>query len=365
VFSYAKSLLFPIREVKSLEHFFINRFGDHLYRTFFKDYTEKVWGIACSEISSEWGAQRIKGLSITKTIIDNLKKPFRKKDVAQKNTETSLIEYFLYPKYGPGQLWTKVARLIEEKGGVLVKNHKVVGLNGGENITAVEIENCVTGQQEKVDCDFCISTMPIKDLMKAFSFHVPEDVKKVSDNLIYRDFITVGLLLDKTNFSLQDNWIYIQENYVKVGRIQVFNNWSPSLVEDDTTIWLGLEYFCNENDELWSLNNNQMQELATKELIKLGFISNEENVLDATVIKVPKTYPAYFGSYYDFEKVKNFVDEIPNLFLIGRNGMHKYNNQDHSMLTAIQAVENIKNGVLSKENIWSINTEEEYHEEKK
>lgn len=364
ILSYLKSVLFPIKNEKSLEDFFINRFGNRLYKTFFKDYTEKVWGISCKEISSEWGAQRIKGLSITKTIVDILKKPFRKKDINQKNTETSLIEYFLYPKYGPGQLWTKLAGLIEQKGGVLYKNSRVVQLNGNGNLTSAVVAT-KNEKAETIEFDYCISTMPVKDLFNAFSFDIPSETKKIADNLIYRDFITIGILLNETKIKLDDNWIYIQENYVKVGRIQVFNNWSPYLVKEANTTWLGLEYFCNESDGIWELKDKQLIDLATQELIELGFIESQKNVLDAVAIKVPKTYPAYFGAYSEFFKVRAFTDTIPNLFLVGRNGMHKYNNQDHSMLTAMQAVQNIKKGITSKENIWAINTEEEYHEEKK
>jgi protoporphyrinogen oxidase len=364
ILSYLKSVLFPVKNEKSLEDFFINRFGNRLYKTFFKDYTEKVWGISCKEISSEWGAQRIKGLSITKTIVDIFKKPFRKKDIKQKNTETSLIEYFLYPKYGPGQLWTKVAGLIEQNGGILYKNSKVIQLNGIGNLTSAVVAT-KNEKTETIEFDYCISTMPVKDLFNAFSFEIPSETKKIADNLIYRDFITIGVLLNETKIKLDDNWIYIQENYVKVGRIQVFNNWSPYLVKEANTTWLGLEYFCNESDGIWELEDKQLIDLATQELIELGFIQSQKNVLDAVAIKVPKTYPAYFGAYSEFFKVRAFTDTIPNLFLVGRNGMHKYNNQDHSMLTAIQAVQNIKKGITTKENIWAINTEEEYHEEKK
>lgn len=364
ILSYLKSVLFPVKNEKSLEDFFINRFGNRLYKTFFKDYTEKVWGISCKEISSEWGAQRIKGLSITKTIVDIFKKPFRKKDIKQKNTETSLIEYFLYPKYGPGQLWTKVAGLIEQNGGILYKNSKVIQLNGNGNLTSAVVAT-KNEKTETIEFDYCISTMPVKDLFNAFSFEIPSETKKITDNLIYRDFITIGVLLNETKIKLDDNWIYIQENYVKVGRIQVFNNWSPYLVKEANTTWLGLEYFCNESDGIWELEDKQLIDLATQELIELGFIESPKNVLDAVAIKVPKTYPAYFGAYSEFFKIKAFTDAIPNLFLVGRNGMHKYNNQDHSMLTAMQAVQNIKKGITTKENIWAINTEEEYHEEKK
>lgn len=367
VFSYSKSVLFPVKNVRTLEDFFINRFGKHLYRTFFKDYTEKVWGVPCNEISAEWGAQRIKSLSVYKTLLNYILRPFKKKDLSQKNTETSLIEYFLYPKFGPGHLWTKVAEKIADKGGILIMDHKVISLSKkeGNKLQHCTIENIHTKETQEIAFDYCISTMPVKELIQSFTFEVPSEVKAVSENLVYRDFITVGLLLNETCHELEDNWIYIQENYVKVGRIQVFNNWSPYLVSDPSKTWLGLEYFCNENDSLWNLSKPEMVALAVEELIKLGFIKDKNSVCDTTVIKVPKTYPAYFGAYDNFQTIKDFTDVIPNLFLIGRNGMHKYNNQDHSMLTAIQAVQNIKDGIVSKENIWSINTEEDYHEEKK
>ena len=250
---------------------------------------------------------------------------------------------------------------MEQKGGILLKNTKVVQLNGTKELTFALVETGKEKAQSTIAFDYCISTMPIKDLFNAFSFAIPLDIKKISDNLVYRDFITVGILLDKTKIELNDNWIYIQESYVKVGRIQVFNNWSPFLVSNTETIWLGLEYFCNENDSLWQLNEEELIVLAGQELIQLGFIDSNKNVLDAKVIKVPKTYPAYFGAYNEFYKIRNFVDAIPNLFLVGRNGMHKYNNQDHSMMTAMLAAKNI---VAGKEvyDLWDVNEDAEYHE---
>ena len=366
-FSYIKVILFPVNKIKTLEDFFINRFGFRLYKVFFKDYTEKVWGVSCSEISAEWGAQRIKGLSITKSILFSIKKLLRlnKKSINQKDTETSLIEYFLYPKYGPGQMWELVAKNVSEKGGILKQNSKVMGINFENNkVKSIQIQNTLTRTLETITTDYCISTMAVNDLINSFNYNVPLQVKKVSDGLLYRDFITVGLLLKNINYELEDNWIYIQENYVKVGRLQIFNNWSPFMVKDNSQIWVGLEYFCDKNDELWKKEKNEMIELAISEMIELGFINNKETVLDCKVIKVPKAYPAYFGTYVDFDIIKEFTNSFENLFLIGRNGMHKYNNQDHSMLTAIKAVQNIKDNSLEKENIWLINTEEEYHEEK-
>ena len=367
ILSYLKSKIFPIKNVISLEDFFINRFGVRLYKTFFKDYTEKVWGIACNEISAEWGKQRIKGLSITKTILFALKSKFinKKKSISQKNIETSLIEYFLYPKYGPGQMWETVANKIKAKGGILKLNHKVTNINIENNkVKSIVAVNMLNKSTETIDAEYFISSMPVDELINTFSCKVPQKIKKVSDNLQFRDFITVGLLLKDMNYKLKDNWIYIQENYVKLGRIQIFNNWSPFMVKNPDNIWIGLEYFSNIDDELWRLSTNEMTELAIDEMIKLGFINDKNMVLDSKVIKVPKAYPAYFGEYENFGIVRKYVNSIENLFLIGRNGMHKYNNQDHSMLTAIQTVNNIKNKISDKQNIWNINTEEEYYEEK-
>jgi len=366
-FSYLKSVLFPIKKESNLEEFFINRFGQKLYKKFFKDYTEKVWGIKCSEISAEWGAQRIKGLSITKTIVHFLKKSFSKKkgDILQKDTETSLIEYFLYPKYGPGQMWEKVASIIGEKGGELCQHIKVTAINvSGNKVTSITGINQVTGAITEYEGAYFISTMPIKDLIAALQTNVPQDIRQISDGLLYRDFITVGLLLKKMKVTnIEDNWIYIQEPDVKIGRLQIFNNWSPFLVKDKDTVWIGLEYFCNEGDELWTLSEDEMISLGIKELASIGLI-DPEDVLDGMVLKVPKTYPAYFGTYDRFDELRAYLDGFENLFLAGRNGMHKYNNQDHSMLTAIEAVNNIKRGLNIKSNIWAVNTEQEYHEEK-
>lgn len=363
--SYMKSVIFPIKNEVTLEDFFINRFGKKLYKTFFKDYTEKVWGVPCHEISAEWGAQRIKGLSILKTISHYFNGLFKSKnqDINQKNTETSLIEYFLYPKFGPGQMWEQVADRILKSGGELIQNHRVIKININDNKVDNVIITDKVGNEKSIICDYCISTMPVNELIQSMSCDIPENVAEVSSGLLYRDFITVGLLLKKIKYEVEDNWIYIQEPYVNVGRLQIFNNWSPFLVKDKNTKWVGLEYFCNKNDFIWNKSDEEMKQMAIAEMIEMGFIDSED-FIDAVVIKVPKTYPAYFGSYNRFDEIKDFTNKIKNLFLVGRNGMHKYNNQDHSMLTAMQAVENIKNGVVDKTNIWEINTEQEYHEEK-
>lgn len=376
LFSYLKVKFAPIKNEQNLEQFFINRFGNVLYRTFFKSYTEKVWGVPCTNISAEWGSQRIKGLSISKTIQHIFKKVFRvdsdSESIAQKNTETSLIEKFLYPKYGPGQLWEEVAKRIQETKGEVHLNAGVNKLfTEGNRITAVEICHQTTGQTERIEGNYFFSTMPVRELIRALQADIPDNIREISEGLIYRDFITVGLLVeklaikdkDKIQRLIKDNWIYVQEPDVLLGRIQIFNNWSPYLVKDNSKVWLGLEYFCYDTDELWLMSEQQMTDFAIGELSKIGFITKDD-ILDSTVVKVPKTYPAYFGTYGEFDQIKDYVDTFENLYLIGRNGMHRYNNQDHSMLTAIAAVENIKYGITDKSNIWAVNTEQTYHEAK-
>jgi protoporphyrinogen oxidase len=371
-FSYMRSAILPQRQEKTLEDFFINRFGRQLYLTFFKSYTEKVWGVPCHEISAEWGAQRIKGLSLTAVVKHYFGKLFSRKNavgIAQKQTETSLIERFLYPKLGPGQLWEHAAELIRQQGGEIHFGLHVDKIHlDGNQIKSVEAVN-VSGERINYSGNYFFSTMPVRDLIRAIDTQVPQAVVEVSDGLMYRDFITVGLLSSKLTVKeddggkLKDNWIYIQEPDVTVGRLQIFNNWSPWLVSDKNKTWIGLEYFCNETDPIWKLSDEEMSNFAIAEVAKIGIL-NAEDVQDSHVVRVPKTYPAYFGSYNRFDVIRNYIDSFENLFLVGRNGMHKYNNQDHSMLTAMTAVENIVNGVRTKDNIWAINTEMEYHEEK-
>jgi len=372
--SYLRSALFPYKEEKTLEQFIINRFGRELYRTFFQSYTEKVWGVPCSQISAEWGAQRIKGLSAWKTVQHALRRTLGgsgQSDLSQKGTQTSLIEQFMYPKFGPGQMWEETARQICEMGGVIHTGRRVDRVFvDGARVVAVQAANA-DGAVETFEGDYFFSTAPIKELMRAFEPEPPDNVLDVSDGLVYRDFITVGLLVDglkvvpsvRGQKLISDNWIYIQEPDVRVGRLQVFNNWSPWLVGDPDKVWLGLEYFCNEGDELWRLSDEEMIRLGREELARISIIE-EAAVVDATVLRMEKTYPAYFGSYIRFSEVREFVDGFENLFLIGRNGMHKYNNQDHSMLTAMIAVDNIAAGITDKSNLWEVNTEMEYHEDK-
>jgi protoporphyrinogen oxidase len=361
--SYSRSRVVRRSPELNLEDFFVNRFGGRLYRTFFKDYTEKVWGVPCREISAEWGAQRIKGLSVSKALAHALLGPLRSApDTAQKRTETSLIERFLYPRLGPGQMWEEVAKRVGARGGSIRLHHRVVGVERtGDEIRAVKVRDQITGEVATIPCDFFISTMPVKELA-AMLEPQDTDVMRVAQKLPYRDFMTVGLLLKKMCHGMPpDNWIYIQEPDVKIGRLQIFNNWSPSLVADPTTVWLGLEYFCREGDELWSQSDAHFIEFAAGELEKIGLIDRAD-VLDGTVVRVAKAYPAYFGEYAEFQTVRRFLDGFSNLYPIGRNGMHRYNNQDHSMLAAKGAVEAILNGGAGKVAIWNINAEGDYHE---
>ena len=364
-FSYIKSVLFPYKNVDSLEKFYINRFGKELYNLFFRDYTEKVWGVKPSELSPEWGAQRVKGLSIYKTIINSLK-PKNKKDINQKGVETSLIEKFLYPKYGPGQLWEIVAKEIENMGGKIYFNHRIKKLELKDNkIILLVAEN--DNNDIKINGDYVISSMPVKDLINSID-NKPNEIYEIANNLQYRDFITVGILLKDINLHnksgiVKDNWIYIQEPYVKVARLQLFNNWSPYMVKDKGLHYIGMEYMCFENDELWSMDNNSFIEFAIDEMKKLKLIKDED-IISTNIVKIKKAYPSYTGVYNQFHKIREWTDKIENLFLAGRNGMHRYNNMDHSMLSAMECVKCIVNDNFDKSSIWNINAEEEYHEEK-
>lgn len=369
--SYLKALAFPIKDEKSLQDFMINRFGRELYLTFFKDYTEKLWGIDCSKISAEWGAQRIKGISILKVLKQMAKNISGNKGGA---VETSFIDSFFYPKFGPGHMWQNVAREVEEKGGKILCKHKVIRVvkkNG--RITSVEALDD-KGKLRVFEGDIFISTMPVKDLFASMT-DVPAKIKKIADGLMYRDFRTVGILLNKlklkntTHFKtvnniVPDTWIYIQERDVKLGRLQIFNNWSPYMVKDfENTVWIGLEYFCNEQDKIWTDDDDTFIKFAIEEASQIG-IFDKTDVLDAYTHRVKKAYPAYFGTYDKFGDIKDYVNTIDNLYLVGRNGMHRYNNMDHSTLAAMKTVDFILGECNDREEIWSVNTEADYHEEK-
>ncbi len=380
-FSYLWSVMLK-RPEDSLENFYINRFGKVLYSLFFENYTEKVWGLHPSKISADWGAQRVKGLSVRAILRDMMRKAAGRKnagaDVSQKQVETSLIEQFYYPKLGPGQLWEQVADAVRAMGGEIRLNCRVDALtveNG--RITSVgwsDASDPAVGHG--LAADQVLSTMPIKDLVASLrGTDVPPDVAAVAAGLPYRDFITVGLLVDKqklldqtgladNNRLVADNWIYIQEPGVRVGRLQLFNNWSPYLVADpDRTAWLGLEYFCTEGDDLWNQTDADFIRMAIQELESIRLIKGDA-VLDACRIRVPKAYPAYFGTYDRISLVTDWLNRLPNLSCIGRNGQHRYNNMDHSMLTAMLAAQQILSGQTDKAALWQVNAEKEYHEEK-
>ena len=368
--SYLRSRLLPIRPEKNLEDFFINRFGRELYRTFFKSYTEKVWGVPCQQISAEWGAQRIKRLSVGKALAHAVARRFRRGGgIHQREVETSLIEQFLYPKYGPGQMWETCAKKTRELGGVIITNARVHALLAeGNRITGVVAEQ--GGRDARFAGDYVLSTMPIRDLIRGLDPPPPVALRQIAEGLVYRDFITVGLLVERLepfggsgdeSRCPPDNWIYIQEPDVLLGRLQIYNNWSPYMVADPSTVWLGLEYFCSEADDLWRHSDAEVTDVAVRELVQLGMMEASK-VLGATVLRMPKAYPAYFGTYGRFGELRAWLDRLENLFLIGRNGMHQYNNQDHSMLAAMAAVEAIMGGTADKRAIWAVNAESEYHE---
>ena len=368
--SYLYASLSPPRPIVTLEDFFISRFGRELYRTFFQSYTEKVWGVSCRQISAEWGVQRVKGLSAGKAVQHFFKSALRLPGVRQRATETSLVERFLYPKFGPGQLWEVVARKVEALGGRIRTGLDFTGLQTqGDRVMSLSAQDA-SGRRYTFNGDYFFSTMPMSELTAGLDCPVPENVSDVARGLVYRNFVIVGLLVRRLAVQdsksadglIQDNWIYLQDPGVQAGRLQIFNNWSPSLVRDPGTIWIGVEYFCDDGDRLWTLPDKEMANLAAAELAKIGILA-ESDVLDATVVRMDNAYPAYFGSYPRFSELREFLDRFRNLFLVGRNGMHKYNNQDHSMLTAMTAVDNIIAGREDKSNIWAVNTEMDYHEE--
>jgi protoporphyrinogen oxidase len=372
--SYLRSAIFPIHPVNNLKEFFINRFGRELYLTFFKTYTEKVWGVPCEQIHPEWGPQRIKKLSIAKALVHFMRQTTNKKDqvASQQDTETSLIDRFFYPKLGSGQMWEEVARKIIAAGGEIVTGTEVdrVDASAGRIVAVSAMDP--HGQRRRFAGDYFFSTTSVQELVKALGESVPKKVREIAAGLQYRDFITVGLLLSKLKLRepdqrlgslIQDNWIYIHAPDVRIGRLQIFNNWSPYMVANPEQAWIGAEYFCNEGDDLWRKPDAEIVQLAIEELSRIEVIQRED-VLDSTVARMPKAYPAYFGAYGRFAEAREYLDGFPNLFLIGRNGMHKYNNMDHSMLTAMTAVDNIAAGITTKTNVWAVNTEEEYHETK-
>ena len=368
-FSYLGSMFHKLPET-NLENFYINRFGRKLYSMFFEYYTENLWGRHPSEIDASWGAQRVKGLSIVAILKDVFGKIFKKKN---RKVETSLIEEFKYPKLGPGQLWDVTAAEVEKLGGTIIKNAKVTKIHKNAENKLTGVTYVKDGKKVQVDGDYVISSMPVKDLVGGMN-DVPADAARIAAGLPYRDYMTLGVLVpkinlvNKTNIKTVNNivpdcWVYVQDRNVKLGRFQIYNNWSPYMIKDlEHTVWIGLEYFVNEGDEYWNMTEEEFAKIGVSEMIKLGLIDSPDVVLDVHMEKVKKAYPAYFDTYDEMDKLVDYLSSIENLYCVGRNGQHRYNNIDHSMVTSFEAVKNILTGSKDKKNIWSVNTEQEYHE---
>ena len=368
-FSYLAAILHKKPE-DNLENFYINRFGRKLYSMFFEYYTENLWGRHPSEIDASWGAQRVKGLSVVAIIKDIFGKIFKKKN---RKVETSLIEEFKYPKLGPGQLWDVTAEEITKLGGTIIKNAKVTKLQK-EGDKIVSLTYVKDGQEVTVEGDYIISSMPVKDLVAGMN-DVPAEPARIAAGLPYRDYMTLGVLVPRINLEnktklktvsniVPDCWVYVQDRRVKMGRFQIYNNWSPYMIKDlENTIWIGLEYFVNEGDEFWNMTEEQFSAFGVQEMVNLGLIDSPDVVLDTHMEKVKKAYPAYFDTYDEMDKLVEYLKSIDNLYCVGRNGQHRYNNIDHSMVTSFETVKNILSGEKDKSNIWSVNTEQEYHEE--
>ncbi len=351
IFSYIRWQLFPYRIEESFEQWVTNRFGKRLFLIFFKSYTEKVWGISTSELKAEWAAQRIKDLSLKTAILNMF--------VKQGNTIKTLIEEFHYPRRGPGMLWSKVACDIQQAGGEVHLNSDVVGINrNGKRIESVVVR-CHGHEQVITGSDF-ISSLPIPVFMQALNPPPPAPILEAANKLKFRDFLTVCLIIDKADL-FPDNWIYIHYPEVQVGRIQNFKNWSPEMVPDPTKSSLGLEYFCNKGDALWSKDDAELIEQAKRELAIIG-LANYADIVDGCVFRVEHTYPVYDSDYSNYlGVVREYLDSFENFQTIGRNGLHRYNNQDHAMLTGMLAVRNLILG--ERNNLWVVNAEQEYHEE--
>ena len=351
VLSFIRWQIFPYKKEESLEQWVTNRFGKRLFEIFFKTYTEKVWGIPCSELKAEWAAQRIKNLSLKSALMSMVVKPG--------DSITTLIEEFHYPRYGPGMLWTEVKRQIEKREGKVLLNSPVTRIHRtGKCIDYVVISKNGSGEEIVSGTDF-ISSMPVSEFIRKLD-PVPTEVLEAANQLGYRDFLTVCLIVDKTEL-FPDNWIYIHSPEVRVGRIQNFKNWSPDMVPDSSKTSLGLEYFCTEGDDLWNMSDADLIELGKRELERIG-LAQARDIVDGCVFRVPKAYPIYDADYAEYlQIVRNFVDGLENFQTIGRNGLHRYNNQDHSMITGILAVRNLVFG--EKNDLWSVNVDAEYHEE--
>lgn len=358
--SYAKARLFPVKDAKNFQDWVSNQFGARLFEIFFKTYTEKVWGMDCTEISADWAAQRIKGLSLA-TAVRHALHPQSKNKKRERVVKT-LIDSFRYPRRGPGMMWEAAAQKVREMGGAVLLGRKVVGLEylADEKLYKVTYQD-FGGWRDTVFATDVISSAPLRELMNGLAPRVSEEARTAANALKYRDFLTVALvLLDHGRFA--DNWVYIHEPGVKVGRIQNFKSWSPEMIPSDEMTCYGLEYFCFEGDGLWSCSDEALIELAKAELEQLG-LAERADVLDGCVVRQPKAYPVYDDEYATHvETIRRELEaRFPNLHVVGRNGMHKYNNQDHAMMTAMLTVKNILAGELIY-NVWRVNQDAEYHE---
>ncbi len=360
--SYTWARVHPIRNPRSLEDWVSNQFGQRLFQIFFKTYTEKVWGISTKELSADWAAQRIKGLNLTQAIKGALL-PQRKSKRGGEAVIKTLIDQFRYPRLGPGQMWDRVRDIISSRGQTVSMGQDVVAIHHtiGEGVTHVVARDAATGEEHTIGGTHFLSTLPIRELIRICQPALAEHVQAAADKLKYRDFLTIAMVIDKEDL-FPDNWIYIHDPSVKVGRIQNFKTWSPDLVPDPKTTCLGMEFFCFEGDRLWESSDEQLVELARKELAQLN-ICRPEDVRWGAVVRQPKAYPVYDDEYKQhLAVIHNYLAEhLPNLQLVGRNGMHHYNNQDHSMMTALLAARNIALGTSFDP--WKVNTDAEYHEE--
>lgn len=368
-FSYLATIFRKLPE-DNLENFYINRFGRKLYSMFFEYYTENLWGRHPREIDASWGGQRVKGLSILAIIKDVFGKIFK---VKNRKVETSLIEQFRYPKLGPGQLWDVTADEVQKLGGRIYKNAKVTKLHKNADNKLTSLTFVMDGREETMEGDYFISSMPVKDLVGGMN-DVPAEPARIAAGLPYRDYMTLGVLVPKLKLKnktelktisniIPDCWVYVQDRRVKLGRFQIYNNWSPYMIKDlEHTVWIGLEYFVNEGDEFWNMSEEEFSRFGIKEMIQIGIIDSAEEVIDTHMEKVKKAYPAYFDTYNEMDTLIEYLKTIDNLYCVGRNGQHRYNNIDHSMCTSFETVKNILSGEKDKTNIWNVNTEKVYHE---
>ena len=370
-FSYLKSIVLKKKET-NLENFFLNRFGRKLYSMFFESYTSKLWGRHPKNIDASWGVQRVKGISITAV----LKNAFEKVLNIKGKTETSLIEYFYYPKHGSGHFYKTVAKAIETMGGKILFDHEVRGINcQKDSIVSVTCKN--NNSETIIKNDYVLSSMPVKDLLASFNGHQKDkNVERIAEGLPYRDYFTVGLLLKELklknetsiktiNNIIPDDWVYIHDSRVKMIRFVIFNNFSPYMVKNiNEQLWIAAEYVCDEKDELWQKNDDELKDFVINEFVLMDLIA-KDSVIDTHIERVKKAYPAYFDTYDEFDKVIEYLNKFPNLLCIGRNGQHRYNNMDHSILSGFVAVDIITGKIKDKTSLWEVNTEKEYLEEEK